>query len=491
MSIFAPLKNNKKYNFMEKKIIYSIFLSTALVSCTSEIVAPTEDEVFKNKEEINRSVAKTVLNNSFNVLGFGYDATGRYANIESTRLQVIDTEKFNNLDPGHLDIKIGTEENFDYTFGTNAIEYSKALTLKAGFSASLFSLFKAELQSSFASNEAYKGSISLANATKYIIQKRLKLVSSNENLRNNYLSQHFIDDANTLSPEMLVNYYGTHVVTSAVLGAKFSISYKTQTRSDKKEESLSAGFAANALSKLWSANIDYSYNSSEAKYNYNQQVNYRSLGGDGTQALIGEIVLDNTTPVKLNINQWQSTCTLQNAVLIDFGNTGLIPLYEFISDPTKRAQVQSYITQYLQNNSTQISLDKVPIYRYFSAGMNDHIYDPQANVISYDNTWVKEKIAFYGYNYPAPNTVAVYKYFIPSLNDHVYYTDPYLQFSDANVRNEGIIFYVPNQSVAGAKPVYKYYNNQMKDHIFELNPNISQIDNTWIRENIVFNAFEN
>ncbi|RXM40671.1 hypothetical protein BOQ62_04985 [Chryseobacterium sp. CH21] len=476
---------------MVKKIVCSLFLSITLVNCSSEIISSDEAEPFQDKEKINRSVAKVVLSNNFNALGFGYDATGRYANIESTRLQVIDTEKFNNLDPGHMDIKVGTEENFEYTFGTNSVEYSNELTLKAGFSASLFKLFTAEVKSSFGSTEAYKGSMSLANATKYIIQKRLKLVSNNENLRNNYLSQNFIDDVNTLSPEALVNYYGTHVVTSAVLGAKFSISYQTQTRSDKKTEALAAGFAANALSKLWSANIDYSYNSSEAKYNYNQKVNYRSVGGDGTQALIGEIVLDNTTPVKLNINQWQSTCTLQNATLIDFGDTGLIPLYEFISDANKRAQVQSYITQYLQNNSTQISLDKVPIYRYFSANMNDHIYDPQANVISYDNTWVKEKVAFYGYNYPAPNTVAVYKYFIPSLNDHVYYTDPYLQFSDANVRNEGIIFYVPNQSVTGAKPVYKYYNSQMKDHIFELNPNITQIDNTWIRENIVFNAFEN
>lgn len=454
-------------------------------------VSPVEEDILNIKKEVSSTVAKNVSNSSFNVLGFGYDVTGRYANIESTRLQVIDTDKFNSLDPGHLDIKIGTEENFEYTFGKNSIDYSSALTVKAGFSADLFKLFKAEIKSSFSNNEAYNGSISLANATKYIIQKRLKLVSNNENLRNNYLSQNFIDDVNTLSPEMLVNYYGTHVVTSAVLGAKFSISYKTQTRSDKKDEALAAGFAANALSKLWSANIDYSYNSSEAKYNYNQQVSYRSLGGDGTQALIGEIVLDNTTPVKLNINQWQSTCTLQNASLVDFGDTGLVPLYEFISNATKRAQVQSYITQYLQNNSTQISLDKVPIYRYFSSNMNDHIYDPQANVISYDNTWVREKIAFYGYNYPAPNTIAVYKYFIPSINDHVYYTDPYLQFSDANVRNEGIIFYVPNQSVIGAKPVYKYYSNQMKDHIFELNPNISQIDNTWIRENIVFNAFEN
>lgn len=477
---------------MGRKIIYSIFLGVALVSCSSEMtVSPTEDEVFKSKEELNRSVAKAALNNSFNVLGFGYDVTGRYANIESTRLQVIDTEKFNNLDPGHLDVKVGTEENFDYTFGTNSIDYSKSLTLKAGFSADLFKLFKAEVKSSFKGTETYNGSISLANATKYIIQKRLKLVSSSENLRNNYLSQNFIDDVNTLSPETLVSYYGTHVVMSAILGGKFSISYQTQTRSDKKEEALEAGFAANALSKLWSANIDYTYNSNEAKFNFNQQVNYRSFGGDGTQALIGEITLDNTTPVKLNINQWQSTCTLQNAVLIDFGNTGLIPLYEFISDVNKREQVKNYITQYLQNNSTQISLDKVPIYRYFSSNMSDHIYDPQANVTSYDNTWVREKIAFYAYNYPAPNTVPVYKYFIPSLNDHVYYTDPYLQFSDANVRNEGIIFFVPNSSVSGAKPVYKYYSNQMKDHIFELNPNINQIDNTWMRENIVFNAFEN
>ncbi|QQS96122.1 MAC/perforin domain-containing protein [Sphingobacterium spiritivorum] len=465
-------------------LIYTLIASTLLLTnCKKNEI--TQEKLPNNNLEKQASS----MDNKLDLLGYGYDATGRYANIESSRLQVIDAEKFYNLDRSHVGIIAGVEDFFEYKFANNAREYSDSLSVKATGGFSAFGLFKAEINTSFGNSEAFKGSYSLANATKYIVQKRLNFSTSIQNLRDNYLSASFVNDLNRLSAQEIVSYYGTHVCTNIVLGAKFSFSYRTETSSSKKRESLAAGLAVNGLAKVWSATADFTYNASDAKANYNQQVNYRSVGGDGTQGLIGEISLDYSTPTKISINQWQSTCKPQNAILIDFGNGGLVPLYEFVSNPTKKAQIKTYIEQYLAANRTEISLNKIPIYRYYSANMVDHIYDPQPNVISYDNTWVKEKIAFYGYNYPAPNTVAVYKYFIPSMNDHVYYTDPYIQYRDSNVKNEGIIFYVPTQNLPGTKPVYKYYSDSMKDHIFELDPNINQVDKTWIREDIVFNAF--
>ncbi|GAB3415409.1 MAC/perforin domain-containing protein [Niabella aquatica] len=429
------------------------------------------------------------MDNQYDVLGYGYDATGRYANISSSKLPVIDLQKFALNDNSHLSIINGVEDYFDYTYAENASSFSDSLSVKVGLKGNFFKLFKGEVSAIFGNSSSFKASYSHATATKYLEQRRLKLVSTIENLRDNYLTNAFQNDLQTMSAAQLVEAYGTHVMTNITLGAKFSLAYKTESRNVDKTNSVKAGLAVNALFKMLDVTADVNYNSSDSKFNYNQMVYYRSIGGDGTQSLIGELTLDNTTPIKLNINQWQSTCKPQNAILINFGENGLIPLYEFINDVSKKAEVMNYIISYIDNNQVNLTYNTIPIYRYYSSEAIDHIYDPSPNITQIDHTWQKEWIVYYGYNYLAPNSLPVYKYYIPSMNDHVYYTISDLEKTDKNVRNEGIIFYVPNAS-GNTKPVYKYYGKTMKDHIFEINPNISLIDPAWQNEGIVFHAFE-
>ncbi|MCL7988602.1 MACPF domain-containing protein [Sphingobacterium sp. lm-10] len=479
---------------MKLKFIGAFSLLITIVGCSvSEIEGLSnqdqeQSEIQKRKATISRSVMAVSDNGPTNLIGHGYDATGLYANRLSAKLAVIDVPKYVANNRSRFVDNVGVDDDFRFIIANNAESYSDSLSISINSGFGIKKLFRAEINASFGGSSAYHGSNSLASANKRIYMRTLRLATTSDELRNNFLSEAFKQDVLRYSPKDLVDFYGTHVLTHIHLGAKFSLGYKTETRAHNKHQSVAAGLALNGLGKIWSVNVNYAYSSSEAKYNSEQRVNYRSIGGDGSKGLIGEILLDGKTPQKININEWQSTVNVQNAVLIEYGDNGMIPLYEFISDPTKKAQVRSYLESYINANSTKITLNKIPIYRYYFSGWMDHIYDPQANVRDYDPVWQKEdRIPFYAYNYPAPNSVPIYKYFITEYKSHVYFPDPYIHQRAPGVLNEGIIFYAPISSVYSAVPIYKHYSSDMKNHIFEQG-NYYQ---WWINEGVVFHAFPN
>ncbi|MCL7987716.1 MACPF domain-containing protein [Sphingobacterium sp. lm-10] len=476
---------------MKLKFIGAFSLLITIVGCSvSEIEGlgnegQDQSEIQKRKATISRSVMAASDNGPTNLIGHGYDATGYYANRLSAKLAVIDVPRYVANNRSRFVDNVGVDDDFRFIIANNAESYSDSLSISINSGFGIKKLFRAEINASFGGSSAYHGSNSLASANKRIYMRTLRLATTTDELRNNFLSETFKQDIVRYTPKDLVEFYGTHVLTHIHLGAKFSLGYKTATRAQNKNQSVAAGLALNGLAKIWSVNVDYAYNSSEAKYNSEQRINYRSIGGDGSKGLIGEIILDGKTPQRININDWQSTVNVQNAVLIEYGDNGMIPLYEFISDPTKKAQVRDYLEKYINDNSTKITLNKIPIYRYYFSGWMDHIYDPQANVRDYDPVWQKEHIPFYAYNYPAPNSIPVYKYFIRTMLSHVYYTDPIAHLKYPDLDNEGIIFYVPRASATGAVPIHAHFSPDMNNHIFEQGTYYSG----WRREDTVFWAY--
>ncbi len=41
--------------------------------------------------------------------------------------------------------------------------------------------------------------------------------------------------------------------------------------------------------------------------------------------------------------------------MVEFGSNGLIPLYEFIKDPVKKAEMKAYIDKYLIDNQVRLT----------------------------------------------------------------------------------------------------------------------------------------
>ncbi|WP_442588095.1 MAC/perforin domain-containing protein [Pedobacter sp. AW31-3R] len=300
----------------------------------------------------NRNGSAYAGDKKYHVLGAGYDVTGRLASSESSRLQVIDVEKYISENPGLYLPNEDVLDYYEFSSGENVSSYSDKLSqvykATSEFGLLKIKVFKAEINASFAKKDSASSKYVYSTIRKMIKQKSMKIFFTKDDIINNYLTNTFKSDVATLPATELIKRYGTHVLTDIELGARFDMNYQAQTNSNKREEAAAAG-ANISMGKIFSLNANVNVNRVEASSNFNQTLYYNSVGGDGTKGLIDEVNLDNSAP-KLSISNWQSSCTKDNAALIKIGEDGLIPLEDLIADPVRKQQIKEAILQYYKDN---------------------------------------------------------------------------------------------------------------------------------------------
>ncbi|MBB5619276.1 hypothetical protein HDE69_000312 [Pedobacter cryoconitis] len=342
----------KHLNYFKTLPLASLALLLFVTGCKKNISNP-ESTSQKNGTEVTSAGDKV-----FDLLGFGYDVTGKFASISSAQSQVIDVNKAFGDNNQNVGSNLGTQTYFDYHFGEDAIDYSSELTQSyktslGGFLGKL-KLFNAELTGSGSKNEAFSSKYSYGDISMLITQKYLRLNLTPTEIRANYLTDKFKSDVNNLSSAELVARYGTHVLSDITLGAKLVLNYRAQNNSSDRKEAVKAGAVVNGLFGVFGMTGNITKNESLATANFDQTLSYRTVGGDASKGLLGEINLDKSV-TKLNVGVWQSGCTLDNAALIIIGDNGLIPLWDLIEDSAKKSAVQNYIFQYLSDRQVSLS----------------------------------------------------------------------------------------------------------------------------------------
>lgn len=401
----------------------------------------------------------------YDLLGYGYDVTGRFADSESSRVQVLDIEKFVSREAPSLPVNNDVSTDFQYSFGENASTFSNDLSQKYSATVGL-KLFKGEINTAFKNSSKFSSKYVLASMSMLVKQKRWKLYSTTENLRNNYLSSHFVADVASFTPAALVQKYGTHILTNITLGAKFSVFYQAETSNSDRTNSAKVGLKASGLFKVFGITANYDTDNSETLANFNQTLFYNTFGGDGSKGLIGEIKLDNSAP-SLSVANWQSTCNASNAVLIGIDKDGLVSLNELISDPVKSANVKAYIIQYLLDNQVTVindpSTGSVPLYAYSkNADGSGHYLSRSPNLAG----WNGRGIAFRAFATQKPGTLPVYEFYGNYTNGRTVY---FYQFGTSQTSfwtNTGVKFYAYPSASDGTVPLYGYTNSFGEDHYF-------------------------
>ncbi|WP_426327160.1 MAC/perforin domain-containing protein [Pedobacter sp. R-06] len=435
----------------------------------------------------------------YHVLGYGYDVTGRLANAESSTIPVLNIEKFVTENPGLFRTNDDVNEYFEYSYGDNVESYSRRMTEKYHLVLDLPllkvpKLFRGELNASFAKKDSVSAKYIYATIRKMIKQRSMKIFFTRENLINNYLSEQFKTDLASLSAVDLVKRYGTHVLTNIELGARLDMNYESQTNTSKRESAATAG-ASISVGKYFNVTADWTTNSVDASSNYNQKLYYNSVGGDGTKGLIGELALDNST-IKVNIANWQSSCTKDNAALINIGTDGdgLIPLEDLVSDPVKKQQVKAAVEQYIIDRQMVLVPEKYipsPLGVYYSQGLNVWRYEFNIDNIPYlrDGSWQYKQTYFSAFKVQATGTVPVYEYWAPTTNDCLWdrsgniSSDPYWHFG-------GVKFYAYATQQPGTVPIYRYYHHRSgRSHFLGADPGRPYPQNEWTNEGVVFYAY--
>lgn len=335
-------------NQMKRTILALAFLAT-LAACKKnpdETSKPNPDEklspdiALSVKGATQESLPLYQWSQTYNFLGFGYDVTENFNNESSVRANVVNMPAYAAGVASRVSLDRSTQSSW------TTIEAKNAEDLSEKFSNSFigtkgFKLYGGTAQSSFPETVATDKKFVYGYYSYYMIWGRNKFYYDQS--VNAFLTDNFKKDITLLSAEALVGKYGTHVLAGIRIGAKFDVVYQAQA-SEGDRELISMEGLRYALRKTFGLTSGALDNTNLRNLNANSsaQIYYSSIGGDISKLKTETI---NNRPV-INITNWTYSCTEDKARFIGILDNGLVPLYNFIDDTTKKAEVKAYIEQY-------------------------------------------------------------------------------------------------------------------------------------------------
>lgn len=441
---------------MKKQILFCIssLLMLFMTSCSSEELN-SEVTTPDNPGKANRlSAAKYAGDGIYDVLGHGYNVAGEYANANAAGFKVIDIDRFKTEQGSRLISENTFSQEYFEEYGENAESYSKMVSTKVNVTAGI-PLFKKTLSVGFSSavttNNKFDAKYIYGSYNLTIKQKRLRFNATTDML-GDYITPEFAQDLQTKTPQQIVQDYGTHVLLDIYTGAKLDVLFQAETRSQSRDRAARVGVKA-GMKDIFDVDVTNDVNTSESSMNYSKKLSYKTRGGDPSKGLIGDLNLDQSNP-KINISNWQNSSNTSNSVLVDFGNNGLIIIYDLVKDPAKKAQLKAYVDQYLIDNKVYLEFNTIPIYRYYNGV--DHYY---SRISGNYSGYSFEGIEFNAFLYKAPNTIPIYRYY--NGRDHYYTKTPgyYQGYVDEGIEFNAFATQQPN-----TVPIYRYWNG--KDHYY-------------------------
>ncbi|WP_171972590.1 MAC/perforin domain-containing protein [Mucilaginibacter polytrichastri] len=465
-----------------KKIAIFLFAVALWTSCKKQ-------DTLSEQKSIPTPTKKTFSagDGGWDVLGYGYNVLGIYANSSATTFQIINVAQLKADYPDKIETDLSKTQTADLNIGSDALSYLKTIAPNISIGTDTSAKFKATIKAAFKDSTAFSSQYVYSSYNLIIQQKRLK-INSTIDLLKNYLNANFVNDVQNQSAAYVVSHYGTHVLTDAILGAKLDMIYRSATTSTDRKSASSSGLDI-GIKNIFNISTGLNTTSAQSSKNYSSTLHYATHGGDPSKALIGDISLNGTTPATINITSWQNSSTVQNAELIDIGSTGLVEISQLIADPVKASALHNYIIQYLAAN--QASLLPAPVYEFYALNIDKHAFNlnPSLNASSPNYTAYGETFDAYTFQYAS--SVPVYQYYHPQSQDHLLTTDPSaaLSWVQRGYNQDGILFYAYTTQVAGTIPVYAFYKQNSPDHYYSTNRNVVAGQSYWAYQGICFYAY--
>jgi hypothetical protein len=338
-------------------LLAAVLLCQSCKKSNENLIAKTP-ETIAAEHEIVVSGTKLLSNQTgiqgdvnYNLLGYGYDITGKYADTSAVRNPVIDIATFVLDNPQRVMSFQAVKSGFDVISSGNAEELSHQLSSSLE-TTSGFNFFKATITSAFPDQDALSKKY-VYTYYSYIARQRIIRLMNYTDLLKHYLTPSFTRDIQLLSTSDLVKKYGTHLLTGIHTGNRFNILYQGEMKNDyNRAEVARTGFifTLKKVFHLFSGSLD-PINLSNLENLKSSKVFCEVRGGDASR-----IKIDRTTKVPtIDIQDWTSNFTEKQTVFVGIDQrNGLIPLYELIPDPSKQAEVKDYITSYLSSNLVKL-----------------------------------------------------------------------------------------------------------------------------------------
>lgn len=357
-----------------------------------------------NQNSLNNQNQYTPMTN---FLGISYNLeTIPYYNNNNFKAQIIDINKLianeTNISSiiRHTPIRKINSQYFSYSSHTNYIEKSTvSKKVNKGFELGV-KVFGIGLKfgSKKTIEDIFKSHYSEDNKTTYgelnvnVVDGSYELIYTNsirDKISDNYLTQYFIDDLyNYPLEDLLTTHYGPFVLSGFYHGGNATAHFIGKS---SNVESITE--TQRKMDKNINASISYSYkedNSVEGKLDFGKNSdNYKLLqntdkfqslytsistsgGGYGFDAFTNPQQLDN---VSINLSNWVSSFSdLNNHVISDIKDGGLIPVSEFIKEINFKNRIQNF---------------------YTNPSLVNYLVEPSLEVIVYNTTSQQKSISIY------------------------------------------------------------------------------------------------
>ena len=458
-----------------KKNYLLLLLLIVLSSCSKD------NEFIINND--NPQVSLPTLRSAdgkYRYLGFSYDVTGDNLSNKSVRRPVIDIDKMDAETKHTIIVDPATTGENHFYYGYSSLDYIKEVSRKTGFSASASGMDFDKLglcgfcgninnNTEFDSKYTYSSKYSFASVdiTKYINSFR---IADNLSTLLKYLSPKFLSDlnSNSFNADQFVLDYGTHVLTDITMGGQLQIIYRSaiieESDYTRKKEIVKAGLAGTLKKIGLSANVDKESEIKETLKTQNKEatvyIKYKAGTGTG-----GTYDVETGVPT-VEKGPWEQSVTIQNAGLVEINWNKAYPLYDFITDANKKAQIKAAVTRYIASKQINV-IATTPIFQmYWEGGKNTHFVTTWAEVIRWQNEKNQnhkyEKIAGYIFNNQETGTIPLYQmYWEGGKNTH--YVTTWAEVirwqneKNQNHKYERVIGYIFKNQEVGTVPLYQIY----------------------------------
>lgn len=464
-----------------KNLYLFLFLLIGLSACTD---SSTTD--FNTDAEL-----RSAGDGLFDVLGYGYDVTGEYLHPKSVKFKVLDIAKYNKDYPGRIDSGTPSWGSDHVYYGYSAMDYISDITKDSnaelkikneekGFAGNIKG--NSYLKSEF----SYSSKNSFASVDAVRNRKYLRINDELSRLKN-YLSPEFLEDLNRLTADRVVEKYGTHVLIDLTIGGRYKLMYKSTIFTSKdattKKNTVSAGldFVLKKIAFNLSADRTITVNETLAKENHAKELYVMFYGGNGTNL---KYDLEKGMPSTVDVASWENAVKLDNATLTNINWKETYPIYDFISDVNKKAQIQAAVERYIANNQLK-ELEVEPLHRYWNR--NYLMFYPTSiyGESHIGSDWKYEGVIGYVNKVQLPGTVALHRYYNKK------YTMFYLTsiFGESHIgsdwKYEGIVGYVNKTQIEGTVALHRYYNKKYTMFYFTSVYGESRMGGDWQYEGVI------
>jgi hypothetical protein len=470
-----------------KKILI-VVLIVSLFSCQEQ-----EYELYQENKSVSERILKAKPDSDYKHLGWGIDMTGDYLTLNAIKAPVINVKKFEQDYSSHIisrpDEKYTRSNDF---YGENSEEYIKNMGGDISVSFGKWEgkadeVFPATITGNYKNKQSYAKNFTFIGKDELVIAGKVYFVNDDPLVLQNYLDSDFLFFVNNYSAEQVVNKYGTHVLTDFTLGGKLSLLYRSEVVKTTKERTIKAGFGVTVLKKLGISG-NYEENTTLVENNKKARIRIETSGGTGGITSSLDLTAHSLPDYKNNVSNWSSSVNFSNGVPVKI--EGIIPIYELISDPVKKNNMQKAVENYIKKSKIELL---TPLYRFWHAAKSDHFYST-AYSEGFDG-WVNEGITAYIYNIQIPGTVPLYEFWDGMGWDHLYTTwgggIPPTIHEKRWVLSDYITGYVFHNSTSGTVPLYGFWNVKQWDHLLTIERYPVELSYGWTYEGIACHVYPN